>query len=162
MPLQAGAYDVGRVLGGEEQHRAAHGDREAAEAGHAGGDADGHAQAEERPRSASAGPRSARRTRRRGGRRGGSFAPPLGGPLRGRRLDRLAADLEVQLVVELRELLLRARVVQLAGGVEEDPRVAERVLAQCVYQAGGHQRRITGGAQAVRQALGELGRRVRL
>jgi hypothetical protein len=45
--LQAGAHDVGRVLGGEEQDGAAGGDREAAEARDAGGDADGHAQAEE-------------------------------------------------------------------------------------------------------------------
>jgi hypothetical protein len=45
--VQAGAHDVGRVLGGVEQHGAAGGDGEAPEAGHAGGDADGHAEAEE-------------------------------------------------------------------------------------------------------------------
>ena len=44
---EASAHDVGRVLGGVQQHGAAGRDREAPEAGHAGGDADGHAEREE-------------------------------------------------------------------------------------------------------------------
>jgi hypothetical protein len=75
---------------------------------------------------------------------------------------RSAAEPLVEPGAAASSLLLRARVEQLAGGVEEHPRIAERVLAQCMHQARGHQRRITGGAQAVGQALGELGRRVRL
>ena len=68
----------------------------------------------------------------------------------------MGEDIEVELLVEARELALRGDGEELVGEVHEDAVVAGGVIGECVLELIGHERGVAGGEEEVVEAGEEL------